>query len=137
MTLYSLCKTILSKNTRYCDKAQTGDYHIRFDDWVDDMAADELSFGEESANTPHIKSSDRSELEVDQMATKILSLIKNCQAQTVYRLSGYTSAAQHGQKHHSWQRLYRQSLIFCVCPCILNTRSIMPSKIMIWSKHPC
>lgn len=51
-------------------KAQTGDYHIRFDDWVDDMAADELSFGEASANTPHIKSSDRSELEVDQMATK-------------------------------------------------------------------
>lgn len=64
-------------------KAQTGDYHIRFDDWVDDMAADELSFGEASANEPHIKSSDRSELAVDQMTTKILSLIKNCQAQTV------------------------------------------------------
>ena len=71
MTLYSLCKTILSKKTPdIAIKAQTGDYHIRFDDWVDDMAADELSFGEASANTPHIKSSDRSELEVDQMATK-------------------------------------------------------------------
>lgn len=64
-------------------KAQTDNYHIRFDDWVDDMAADELSFGEASANEPHIKSSDRSELAVDQMTTKILSLIKNCQAQTV------------------------------------------------------
>lgn len=64
-------------------KAQTDNYHIRFDDWVDDMAADELSFGEKLANTPHIKSSDRSELEVDQMTTKILSLIKNGQAQTV------------------------------------------------------
>lgn len=64
-------------------KAQTDNYHIRFDDWVDDMAADELSFGEASANDPHIKSSDRSELAVDQMNTKILSLIKNCQAQTV------------------------------------------------------
>lgn len=64
-------------------KAQTDNYHIRFDDWVDDMAADELSFGEASANTPHIKSSDRSELAVDQMTTKILSLIKNCQTQTV------------------------------------------------------
>ncbi|OAU97511.1 pilus assembly protein PilM [Moraxella catarrhalis] len=64
-------------------KAQTDNYHIRFDDWVDDMAADELSFGEVLANTPHIKSSDRSELEVDQMTTKILSLIKNCQTQTV------------------------------------------------------
>lgn len=64
-------------------KAQTGDYHIRFDDWVDDMAADELSFGEALADELHIKSSDRSKLEVDQMATKILSLIKNCQAQTV------------------------------------------------------
>lgn len=64
-------------------KAQTDNYHIRFDDWVDDMAADELSFGEASANDPHIKSSDRSELAVDQMTTKILSLIKNCQAQTV------------------------------------------------------
>lgn len=64
-------------------KAQTGDYRIRFDDWVDDMAADELSFGEASANEPHIKSSDRSELAVDQMTTKILSLIKNCQTQTV------------------------------------------------------
>lgn len=64
-------------------KAQTDNYHIRFDDWVDDMAADELSFGEVSANDPHIKSSDRSELAVDQMTTKILSLIKNCQTQTV------------------------------------------------------
>ena len=64
-------------------KAQTDNYHIRFDDWVDDMTADELSFGEASANTPHIKSSDRSELAVDQMTTKILSLIKNCQTQTV------------------------------------------------------
>lgn len=64
-------------------KAQTDNYHIRFDDWVDDMAADELSFGEASANTPHIKSSDRSELAVDQMTTKILSLIKNCQTQIV------------------------------------------------------
>lgn len=64
-------------------KAQTDNYHIRFDDWVDDMAADELSFGEASANTPHIKSSDRSELAVDQMTIKILSLIKNCQTQTV------------------------------------------------------
>lgn len=64
-------------------KAQTDNYHIRFDDWVDDMAADELSFGEASANDPHIKSSDRSELAVDQMTTKILSLIKNCQTQTV------------------------------------------------------
>lgn len=64
-------------------KAQTDNYHIRFDDWVDEVAADELSFGEASANTPHIKSSDRSELAVDQMATKILSLIKNCQTQTV------------------------------------------------------
>ena len=64
-------------------KAQTDNYHIRFDDWVDDMAADELSFGEASANDPHIKPSDRSELAVDQMTTKILSLIKNCQAQTV------------------------------------------------------
>lgn len=63
-------------------KAQTDNYHIRFDDWVDDMAADELSFGEASANDPHIKSSDRSELAVDQMTTKILSLIKNCQTQT-------------------------------------------------------
>lgn len=64
-------------------KAQTDNYHIRFDDWVDDMAADELSFGEASANDPHIKSSDWSELAVDQMTTKILSLIKNCQTQTV------------------------------------------------------
>lgn len=64
-------------------KAQTDNYHIRFDDWVDDMTADELSFGEVSANDPHIKSSDRSELAVDQMTTKILSLIKNCQIQTV------------------------------------------------------
>lgn len=64
-------------------KAQTDNYHIRFDDWVDDMTADELSFGEVSANDPHIKSSDRSELAVDQMTTKILSLIKNCQTQTV------------------------------------------------------
>lgn len=64
-------------------KAQTDNYHIRFDDWVDEVAADELSFGEASANTPHIKSSDRSELAVDQMTTKILSLIKNCQTQTV------------------------------------------------------
>lgn len=64
-------------------KAQTDNYHIRFDDWVDEVAADELSFGEASANTPHIKSSDWSELEVDQMTTKILSLIKNCQTQTV------------------------------------------------------
>lgn len=64
-------------------KAQTDNYHIRFDDWVDDMAADELSFGEASANDPHIKSSDRSELAVDQMTKKILSLIKNCQTQTV------------------------------------------------------
>lgn len=64
-------------------KAQTDNYHIRFDDWVDDMAADELSFGEASANDPHIKSSDRSELAVDQMTTKILSLIKNYQTQTV------------------------------------------------------
>lgn len=63
-------------------KAQTDNYHIRFDDWVDDMAADELSFGEASANTPHIKSSDWSEFAVDQMTTKILSLIKNCQTQT-------------------------------------------------------
>lgn len=63
-------------------KAQTDNYHIRFDDWVDDMAADELSFGEASANDPHIKSSDWSELAVDQMTTKILSLIKNCQTQT-------------------------------------------------------
>lgn len=64
-------------------KAQTDNYHIRFDDWVDDMTADELSFGEVLANDPHIKSSDRSELAVDQMTTKILSLIKNCQTQTV------------------------------------------------------
>lgn len=64
-------------------KAQTDNYHIRFDDWVDEVAADELSFGEASANTPHIKSSDWSELAVDQMTTKILSLIKNCQTQTV------------------------------------------------------
>lgn len=64
-------------------KAQTDNYHIRFDDWVDEVAADELSFGEALANTPHIKSSDRSELAVDQMTTKILSLIKNCQTQTV------------------------------------------------------
>lgn len=64
-------------------KVQTDNYHIRFDDWVDEVAADELSFGEASANTPHIKSSDRSELAVDQMTTKILSLIKNCQTQTV------------------------------------------------------
>ena len=64
-------------------KAQTDNYHIRFDDWVDEVAADELSFGEVSANDPHIKSSDRSELAVDQMTTKILSLIKNCQTQTV------------------------------------------------------
>lgn len=64
-------------------KAQTDNYHIRFDDWVDEVAADELSFGEALANDPHIKSSDRSELAVDQMTTKILSLIKNCQAQTV------------------------------------------------------
>ncbi|OAV01666.1 MULTISPECIES: pilus assembly protein PilM [Moraxella] len=64
-------------------KAQTDNYHIRFDDWVDEVAADELSFGEASANDPHIKSSDRSELAVDQMTTKILSLIKNCQTQTV------------------------------------------------------
>lgn len=64
-------------------KAQTDNYHIRFDDWVDEVAADELSFGEVSANDPHIKSSDRSELAVDQMTKKILSLIKNCQTQTV------------------------------------------------------
>lgn len=64
-------------------KAQTDNYHIRFDDCVDDMTADELSFGEALANDPHIKSSDRSELAVDQMTTKILSLIKNCQTQTV------------------------------------------------------
>lgn len=64
-------------------KVQTDNYHIHFDDWVDDMAADELSFGEASANEPHIKSSDWSELAVDQMTTKILSLIKNCQTQTV------------------------------------------------------
>lgn len=64
-------------------KAQTDNYRIRFDDWVDDMAADELSFGEALANDPHIKSSDWSELAVDQMTTKILSLIKNCQTQTV------------------------------------------------------
>lgn len=64
-------------------KAQTDNYHIRFDDWVDEVSADELSFGEVSANDPHIKSSDRSELAVDQMTTKILSLIKNCQTQTI------------------------------------------------------
>lgn len=73
----------IQKTPDIATKAQTGDYRIRFDDWVDDMAADELSFGEASANTPHIKSSDRSELAVDQMTTKILSLIKNCQTQTV------------------------------------------------------
>lgn len=73
----------IQKTPDIATKSQTKDYHIRFDDWADEMAADELSFGEASENTPHIKSSDRSELEVDQMATKILSLIKNCQAQTV------------------------------------------------------
>ncbi|OAV23023.1 Type IV pilus biogenesis protein PilN [Moraxella catarrhalis] len=73
----------IQKTPDIATKAQTDNYHIRFDDWVDDMAADELSFGEVLANTPHIKSSDRSELEVDQMTTKILSLIKNCQTQTV------------------------------------------------------
>ncbi|MPY08944.1 pilus assembly protein PilM [Moraxella catarrhalis] len=73
----------IQKTPDISTKSQTDNYHIRFDDWVDDMAADELSFGEASANTPHIKSSDRSELAVDQMTTKILSLIKNCQTQTV------------------------------------------------------
>lgn len=73
----------IQKTPDIATKAQTDNYHIRFDDWVDDMAVDELSFGEVLANTPHIKSSDRSELEVDQMTTKILSLIKNCQTQTV------------------------------------------------------
>lgn len=73
----------IQKTPNISTKSQTNDYHIRFDDWADEMAADELSFGEASENEPHIKSSDRSELEVDQMTTKILSLIKNCQAQTV------------------------------------------------------
>lgn len=73
----------IQKTPDIATKAQTGDYRIRFDDWVDDMAADELSFGEALANDPHIKSSDWSELAVDQMTTKILSLIKNCQTQTV------------------------------------------------------
>lgn len=73
----------IQKTPDIATKAQTDNYHIRFDDWVDDMAADELSFGEALANTPHIKSSDWSELAVDQMTTKILSLIKNCQTQTV------------------------------------------------------
>lgn len=73
----------IQKTPDISTKSQTDNYHIRFDDWVDDMAADELSFGEASANDPHIKSSDRSELAVDQMTIKILSLIKNCQTQTV------------------------------------------------------
>lgn len=73
----------IQKTPNISTKSQTNDYHIRFDDWADEMAADELSFGEASANTPHIKSSDWSELEVDQMTTKIVSLIKNGQAQTV------------------------------------------------------
>lgn len=73
----------IQKTPDISTKSQTDNYHIRFDDWVDDMAADELSFGEASENEPHIKSSDRSELAVDQMTTKILSLIKNCQTQTV------------------------------------------------------
>ena len=73
----------IQKTPDISTKSQTNDYHIRFDDWADEMAADELSFGEASENTPHIKSSDWSELEVDQMTTKIVSLIKNGQAQTV------------------------------------------------------
>lgn len=73
----------IQKTPNISTKSQTNDYHIRFDDWADEMAADELSFGEASENTPHIKSSDWSELEVDQMTTKIVSLIKNGQAQTV------------------------------------------------------
>lgn len=73
----------IQKTPDIATKAQTGDYRIRFDDWVDDMAADELSFGEALVNDPHIKSSDWSELAVDQMTTKIVSLIKNCQTQTV------------------------------------------------------
>ena len=73
----------IQKTPDIATKSQTNDYHIRFDDWADEMAADELSFGEASENEPHIKSSDWSELEVDQMTTKIVSLIKNGQAQTV------------------------------------------------------
>ena len=73
----------IQKTPNISTKSQTNDYHIRFDDWADEMAADELSFGEASENKPHIKSYDWSELEVDQMTTKIVSLIKNCQTQTV------------------------------------------------------
>ncbi|OAV30055.1 type IV pilus biogenesis protein PilM [Moraxella catarrhalis] len=118
-------------------KAQTDNYHIRFDDWVDEVAADELSFGEASANTPHIKSSDWSELAVDQMTTKILSLIKNCQTQTVLPIERlYISGTTWTKASQLAEALQAKLDILCM-PCTLNTRSITPSKIMIWSKHPC
>lgn len=96
-------------------KAQTDNYHIRFDDWVDDMAADELSFGEASANDPHIKSSDWSELAVDQMTTKILSLIKNCQTQTVLPIERlYISGTTWTKASQLAEALQAKLDIFCL-----------------------
>lgn len=77
--------------------AQTDNYHIRFDDWVDEVAADRESFGAEPPNEPPAKPSDQPELAIDQLTQKIVALIEDCQAQTALPierlyLSGMTLA---------------------------------------------
>ncbi|MBN6743371.1 hypothetical protein JKG47_23520, partial [Acidithiobacillus sp. MC6.1] len=63
--------------------AQTDNYHIRFDDWVDEVDADDrASFDLEPPNEPSAKPSDQPELAIDQLTQKIVALIEDCQAQT-------------------------------------------------------
>nr|WP_227507041.1 pilus assembly protein PilM [Moraxella canis] len=88
--------------------AQTDNYHIRFDDWVDEVAADDrASFDAEPLNEPSAKPSDQPELAIDQLTQKIVALIEDCQAQTALPierlyLSGMT-LAKASQLAHALQ----------------------------------
>lgn len=87
--------------------AQTDNYHIRFDDWVDEVAADRESFGAEPPNEPPAKPSDQPELAIDQLTQKIVALIEDYQAQTALPierlyLSGMT-LAKASQLAHALQ----------------------------------